>query len=399
MTPSILIPLVVIIVVLAVVVAVLLWRLLKNGDELRRKNDVIIREVEKNAHLQDELRDALRRAGHAAVLGIASLLMLTLTSCGKDDDDDGTDPADAAPGVEVCVVFAPNELGDCGYADRVLAGIHLFDQQLSKGDYNRVQLRYVAVADTDAIRTELLRWDQQGTSPYNRLAYERRLLVLTDRSLLHCLAYTPLSETDEVLVMNVAEQYFLQTPKADWLGQRLHLLNVSAAEAARKFCRRIDSETTADSGRQREIRLLQGREKAEVLADSISQAAREYFGDNISVQIYTTEILGTGNEAFNNAFIMGSVVRNASYAICNWASLNAALFANLYLEGSDDAEVVFLDTEIDESSRWFPTIVRHYDRALCQWLERWLVAPVTRRLFARIATGKRGSARIARLLY
>ena len=30
---------------------------------------------------------------------------------------------------------------------------------------------------------------------------------------------------------------------------------------------------------------------------------------------------------------------------------------------------------------------------------RWLVAPLTRRLFARIAAGKRGSARIARLLY
>ena len=30
---------------------------------------------------------------------------------------------------------------------------------------------------------------------------------------------------------------------------------------------------------------------------------------------------------------------------------------------------------------------------------RWLVAPVTRRLFSRIASGKRGSARIARLLY
>ena len=30
---------------------------------------------------------------------------------------------------------------------------------------------------------------------------------------------------------------------------------------------------------------------------------------------------------------------------------------------------------------------------------RWFVAPVTRRLFARIASGKRGSARIARLLY
>ena len=30
---------------------------------------------------------------------------------------------------------------------------------------------------------------------------------------------------------------------------------------------------------------------------------------------------------------------------------------------------------------------------------RWIVAPITRRLFARIAAGKRGSARIARLLY
>ena len=349
MTSSILISLVIIIAVLAVVVAVL---------------------------LQDELRDALRRTGHAAVLGIASLLMLTLTSCGKDDDEDGAAPADAAPGVEVCIVFSPHELGDRGYADRVLTGMYLFDQQLSKGDYNRVQLRYVAVGDTDAVRNELLRWDELGTSPYTRRAYERRLLVLTDRSLLHCLAYLPLSETDEVLVMNVAEKYFLQTPKADWLGQRLHLLNVSAAEAARKFCRRIDSETTADSGRQREIRLLQGREQAEVLADSISQAVDEYFGDNISKHIYSTEYLGTGNEAFNNAYIMGSVVRNGSYAICNWASLNAALFASLYLEGFDDAEVVFLDTEIDESSRLFPTIVRHYDRALCQWLERWLIAPI-----------------------
>ena len=30
---------------------------------------------------------------------------------------------------------------------------------------------------------------------------------------------------------------------------------------------------------------------------------------------------------------------------------------------------------------------------------RWMVGPMTRRLFARIASGKRGSARIARLLY
>ena len=288
-------------------------------------------------------------------------LLLTLIACSKDGEDDKV--IAKAPGVEVCVVFAPNELGDHGYADRVLAGIHLFNQQLGE-DYDRVQLRYIAVSDTDAVRNELLRWDQQGTSPYTRLAYERRLLVITDRSLLHFLADAPLSDSDEVLVMNVADQYFQQAPKADWLGPRLHLLNISAAEAARKLCQRIDSETSADAERQREVWLFQGYEQDEVMADSINQTIDEYFGDDIDKRIYYTEIMGTGNEAFNNAYIMGTIIRNGSYVVCSWASLNAAVYANLYIQGTDEAEVVFLDTEIGSSAEYFPTIIRHYDRAL-----------------------------------
>lgn len=302
-------------------------------------------------------------------------LLLTLIACNKDDEEDKV--IVKVPSVEVCVVFAPNELGDRGYADRVLAGMHLFDQHLGEGDYDRVQLRYIAVSDSDAIRNELLRWDQQGTSPYTRLPYDRRLLVLTDRSLLHYLASIPLSETDEVLVMNVAEEYFFQAPKADWLGSRLHLLNISAAEAARKLCQRIDNETSADTERLREIRLFQGREKNEVLTDSINQTIDEYFGDNIYKQIIhaEAEYMGTGREAFNYAYLFGSAIRIGGYAICNWESLNVALFANLYLEGTGDAEAIFVDTEIDSSAKRFHTIIRHYDRALCQWLERWLQAP------------------------
>ena len=72
---------------------------------------------------------------------------------------------------------------------------------------------------------------------------------------------------------------------------------------------------------------------------------------------------------------MGSIIQDGSYAVCNWASLNAALYANLYLEGSGDAEVIFVDTEIGSSAKYYPTIIRHYDRALYQWLERWLHAP------------------------
>ena len=61
MTASLLASLLVIIALLVLIVAVLLWRLLKGSDELRRKNDVIIREVEKNVHLQDELRQSWQK--------------------------------------------------------------------------------------------------------------------------------------------------------------------------------------------------------------------------------------------------------------------------------------------------------------------------------------------------
>ena len=131
--------------------------------------------------------------------------------------------------MEVCIVFAPDELGDQGYADRVLKGMHQFDMQLSDEDYDRVQLRYIAVSDTEGIKNELHNWDRQDISPYNRCAYERRLLVLTDARLLPFLAETPLSDTDEVLVMNVTNRQFDQTAETAGLGSRLHLVSISAA--------------------------------------------------------------------------------------------------------------------------------------------------------------------------
>ena len=300
-------------------------------------------------------------------------LLLTLISCSSNDDD--SSDTSASPGVEVCIVFAPNELGDQGYADRVLEGMLFSEHNLSADDKDRVEFRFIAVSDTDAVRKELLRWNQQDTSPYTRRAYERRLLVLTDKSLLHYLAETPLADTDEVLVMNVADCYFNHAPKADKLGPRFHLLNISAADAARKLCRRIDRETSGDGNRRREVWLFQGYEDGEVMADSINQTIDEYFGDDISKRIYYTEILGTGNEAFNNAYITAGAIHSGSYVVCNWASLNAALYANLYIQGTGEAEVIFLDTEMDSSTEYFPTIIRHYDKALCQWLERWLNAP------------------------
>ena len=313
---------------------------------------------------------------------LGALVLMTLSSCSSDDDPDVTP---VATGIEVCIVFAPNELGDQGYADRVLTGMHQFDMQLSEDDYSRVQLRYIAVSDTDAVKNELRLWDQQGTSPYNERAYERRLLVLTDARLLPYLAETPLSDTDEVLVMNVANQQFDQMPEARQLGSRLHLLSISAAGSARKLCRYIDYETSHPDEvgvhRYKTIFMFQGHKPDEVLADSIAEVFDEYRSEGASVTVYSSEeFVGTGNDAYALTYELAYFITRldtevCSYAVCNWSTYNAAFFAGFHIWGLVFCEAIFLDTEIFNSGDHFPTIVRHYDRALCQWLVRWLSAP------------------------
>ena len=48
-----------IIAALVVLVCVLLWRNMRNQQELRDKNDAIIREIRENVELRDELRRRL----------------------------------------------------------------------------------------------------------------------------------------------------------------------------------------------------------------------------------------------------------------------------------------------------------------------------------------------------
>ena len=55
---------------------------------------------------------------------------LLLTACSSDDDNQqAVTPEANDHSVEVCIVFAPKDLGDQGYADRILAGMFQFDQQ------------------------------------------------------------------------------------------------------------------------------------------------------------------------------------------------------------------------------------------------------------------------------
>ena len=102
---------------------------------------------------------------------IASVLLSTV-ACSSDDSGQAPPIDTNGHGVEVCIVFAPKDMGDQGYADRVLAGMFQFDQQLSPADYDRVLLRYVTPSDNETTNVYGNRDDLQTLFRCDALAVE-----------------------------------------------------------------------------------------------------------------------------------------------------------------------------------------------------------------------------------
>ena len=308
---------------------------------------------------------------------LAVLTTLSLASC--SDDSDIPPAVETNPhGVEVCIAFAPHDLGDQGYADRILAGLFQFDRQLSAEAYDRVQLRYITPFDTATMHEQLRQWNRQGGSPYTRLPYERRLLVLTSASQLKYLADTPLSETDEVLVLNVVDSVFDQAPRYEWLGQRIHSLCISAAESAKKLCRHIDYQLSRpeEFGRERSVYLMQYNFDYSH-PDSLYEVLRDHFGADFHQSILPRTATGINIE---RAFEMADAVQNGdaarvSYAVFNCGTYNPFVYAYFFTQGAAIVETTYLDSEFKDHFGSYPSIVRHYDRAFCQWLARWLKNP------------------------
>ena len=271
----------------------------------------------------------------------------------------------------------PENWATKGYADRVLTGMHLFDMQLSEADYDRVQLRYIATDSKEALALQLNEWDKQGVSPYTDKAYERRLLVLTDAEQLPMLTDMPLGPTDEVLVMNTTDSVFAHIPRKDWLGPRLHALSISAADAARKYCHSIEDSNGLSSWQPSIFHLL-SCDDPRMMADSIQIVLSEYFEGKASLGSYARVSATTLTDSYLIAGTTINVLRQTTddiHLVCSWGAHNAAIFAYAYTQDIGDAELLFLDTDFAGLSGFTPCIVRHYDRALCQWLERWLDGP------------------------
>lgn len=316
------------------------------------------------------------------IIPLFMAIVLSVTACSSDDDKRQPVTPDATDhGVEVCIVFAPQGLGDQGYADRILAGMFQFDKQLSSADYDRVLLRYITPSDNETLHEQLRQWDKQSTSAYTRKPFERRLLVLTAADQLQYLSDTPLSDTDEVLVLNVVDSQIDKAPRKEWLGKRLHSLNISAASAAKKLCQHIDYQLNhAESfNRQRAIWLLQFNFDY-ALPDSLYEVLHEHYGNDLRPVVMPQTTTGIDfdravdiiKEAENDDASVSSI---GSYCVYNCGSYNPYFYAYFFTHRTDVVETAFLDTGLSNDADAFSSIVRHYDRALSQWLVRWLAAP------------------------
>ena len=126
-TTTLIVLLAVALVVMSVVVGALVVRLIHKNNELKEKNDVIVREVRRNQTLID--RAVQQGVSRAAMLSFSLLLLVgsvsVLTSCTKDDDTiyvpDPTDASSTSP--LVTVVYSPDALGDRSYNDQIYASV------------------------------------------------------------------------------------------------------------------------------------------------------------------------------------------------------------------------------------------------------------------------------------
>ncbi len=132
-TTTLIVLMAVALVVMAIVVGALVVRLIHKNEELKEKNDVIVREVRRNQALID--RAVQQGVSRAAMLSFSLLLLVgsvsVLTSCTKDDDTiyvpDPTDAPRTSP--LVTVVYSPDALGDKSYNDLIYSGVEAVSTQ------------------------------------------------------------------------------------------------------------------------------------------------------------------------------------------------------------------------------------------------------------------------------
>lgn len=291
---------------------------------------------------------------------------------------------------QITVVFAPGQLGDKGYADNVMLGVGLLNDNKDSCD-----VQFISTFDNTDTRKVLKSWAETPVNPFYDGDYKRRLLVLTEYFMIDWLddIKDDLRADDEVLLLKVNDDDVQHAAAAYGLEGRLHGLNISVAYSVRKFCRsmRWSVENMVELDSSINIRVLPYFRLYDndvvTYRDSVYETLAQELGDSTDIQVNSilrktdtgTYSVLMGTSVIQTAYSYAQMMKQAYiekgyyFAITDLGSGNVGW--NYYLFGQNDGivfEMLMLDTEevVSMNSQY---IFRRWDQAIYRWGKDWMM--------------------------
>lgn len=308
---------------------------------------------------------------YLSFLALLLAMVLSLASCSKDEGSGQSGSPTST--LQVTVVFEPGQLGDLGYADRVLRGL----QKVESQNEGVIDTKYLYLDDAEKAKKAVASWAGNRANPFTAdKNYQRRLLVLTEPVQLDWLEGVTLDENDEVLLLNADKSYIASSS----LGSRIHVLNISAAESAEKFFNIIDWLEKVQAVETYPTLGMLRRTEQENYADSIAETFKKHYGEQRDIDLTSfDEMPATNSSLINLGYRLARNFSDAESMEFSFSVIDAGI-ANLgfdyYLFNADTDYPRFLYLDSDESSLERFTIVRKFDEALVNWVTRWKTAAV-----------------------
>jgi len=321
-------------------------------------------------------------------------------SCTPDNVEEAlpTEPVEKGAPFQMTVVFSPGQLGDKGYADNVMMGIGKLDNLNEETGRDTLDVRFVSTFNSFDSRDVLKSWAQTPTNPFYYSSYGRRLLVLTEYYMIEWLNDIKdfLRPEDEVLLLKVNSDDVSQAAATYGLGNRIHGLNISAAEPIRRYCAYMKWAVEIQSyfGLIDNIDVLPVYrlydENMVTYRDSIAETITEEL-DTLT-EIRTRSIMEKGDDAefsvlyssyllqwsYQFAQDMHQLYDEQGYAfsIIDMGTGNAGW--NYYTMGQQEV-FSFYETLVLDADETMTTnnriISRHFDEALNTWVREWMAQP------------------------
>lgn len=320
---------------------------------------------------------------------------MTLASC-SDDNDPQPDPTpdtqhpspSEASRLQVTVVFAPGQLGDNGYCDRVITAAYQLKDSVGSGE--ALDVEFIAKSSLGATYEEMQAWAKDTINPIYSYSYTRRLLVLTECYMIPWLSHVKdfMRSTDEVLVLKASNDDILPANEQLQLGRRLHAMSISLAESTHDFVDYLKSHE-AKSSRYALFRLFndtiihyrdsiyetlreKGVPKDSIIHICVTDTPEELYGSLEEMKASLTDVAYQKSQALPKDYYSREDYPNC---IIDLGSANSGFKSLLLSLLSDNYQnnIVLVDTEIPDWS--FSDFLCLYDMALSHWCTRWMRQP------------------------